>query len=447
MSERIRTLEAAVKTDNDAVKQFFDQLGEREPTADEVKTIKDLNKKIEENEHKLAEIMEVEGFRVKATERETRSSAGTKSIVFPNGQALAKTGNSDEVKYLSLGHQFSEDAAFKSWMEQIAPDGNISERMSVKSPIVRTGSILGARGANAQFLAQQMGEMKTLVTGASSTQGGAFIITDNRPIVDQGTWARPLTIRDMITVLPTTSDTIDYVRFGTPTNAAAPVAEATATSGTSGEKPESALSFSRVTETIKTIAHWIPITRQALADAPQVRAIIDSFLRYGLDEELEDQIVSGDGTGQNFTGILNTSGTTAQAFDTDILTTSRRARTKVQITGRATPTAYAMHPNDWEDFDLLQDNEARYFFGGPSVIGNPRLWGLPVVQSEGVPEGTAIVADWRFAVLWDRMATQILVSDSHSDFFIRNLLVILAELRAGFGIIRPAAFVEIDLTA
>lgn len=442
--ERIRTLEAAVKTDNDAVKKFFDELGDREPSADEVKTIKDLNKKIEENEHKLAEILEVEGFRTKAGERETRLSASTKSFQFPG--STPKTGADDEVKYLSLGHQFSEDAAFKSWMEQIAPGGSISERMSVKSPIVRTGSILGARGANAQALAQQLGEMKTLVTGASSTQGGAFIITDNRPIVDQGTWARPLTIRDMITVLPTTSDTIDYVRFGTPTNAAAPVAEATATSGSSGTKPESALAFSRVSETIKTIAHWIPITRQALADAPQVRAIIDSFLRYGLDEELEDQIVSGDGTGENFTGILNTSGTTAQAFSTNLLETYRKARTKVSLTGRATPTAYAIHPTDWETLDLLQDNEQRYFFGGPQVIGTPRLWGLPVVQSEGVPQGTAIVADWRFAVLWDRMMTQIMVSDSHSDFFIRNMLVILAELRAGFGIIRPAAFVEIALS-
>lgn len=444
MSERIVTLERANADLNKEIKAFFDGVPEGQETREQIEHIKSLNKKIEENEHQLSEILEVEGLKTKAQERETRSQAGTKSFQFPG--STPQTGGSDEVKYLSLGHQFSEDAAFKSWMEQIAPDGNISERISVKSPIVRTGSILGARGANAQALAQQLGEMKALVTGASSTQGGAFIITDARPIVDQGTWARPLTIRDMITVLPTTSDTIDYVRFGTPTNAAAPVAEATATSGSSGTKPESALAFSRVTETIKTIAHWIPITRQALADAPQTRAIIDSFLRYGLDEELEDQIVSGDGTGENFTGILNTTGTTAQAFDTDILTTSRRARTKVQLTGRATPTAYAMHPNDWEDFDLLQDNEARYFFGGPSIIGNPRLWGLPVVQSEGIPEGTAIVADWRFAVLWDRMATQILVSDSHSDFFIRNMLVILAELRAGFGIIRPAAFVEIDLT-
>jgi HK97 family phage major capsid protein len=145
--------------------------------------------------------------------------------------------------------------------------------------------------------------------------------------------------------------------------------------------------------------------------------------------------------------VLNVTGTTSQAFATDLLTTLRQARTKVRVTGRATPTAYVMHPNDWEDLDLLQDNEARYYFGGPSVLGTPRLWGLPVVESEGMTEGTAMVADWRLLVLWDREAANILISDSHSDFFVRNMLAVLAEMRAALGCLRPSAFVEVDLTA
>jgi hypothetical protein len=50
-------------------------------------------------------------------------------------------------------------------------------------------------------------------------------------------------------------------------------------------------------------------------------------------------------------------------------------------------------------------------------------------------------------VLWDREQAMISVSDSHADFFIRNLVAILCELRAAMGIIRPTAFVEIDLTS
>jgi HK97 family phage major capsid protein len=69
-----------------------------------------------------------------------------------------------------------------------------------------------------------------------------------------------------------------------------------------------------------------------------------------------------------------------------------------------------------------------------------------VIESEGMTEGVAVVADWRLAVLWDRMRVMISVSNSHSDFFIRNLVAILAEMRAAFGVLRPAAFVETDLT-
>jgi hypothetical protein len=50
-------------------------------------------------------------------------------------------------------------------------------------------------------------------------------------------------------------------------------------------------------------------------------------------------------------------------------------------------------------------------------------------------------------VLWDREQASITISDSHANFFIRNMVAILAEMRAAFGVIQPNAFVEIDLTA
>ena len=112
-----------------------------------------------------------------------------------------------------------------------------------------------------------------------------------------------------------------------------------------------------------------------------------------------------------------------------------------------TPNAFVMHPNDWQAIDLLQDNEKRYYYGGPMNPGQPRLWGLPVIECEAMTEGTCVVADWKLAVLWDRMQTSITVATQHSDYFVKNLVAILAELRAAFGLIRPQAFVITDLTA
>lgn len=425
MHPRITALREEVQAKNADVCKLYDEIGENQPTREQLEKVKDLNKGIEEKEVELATLLESEGLKSQAQKRRDEFKQPANGITHP-----APESSGDRIalaeKRMSVGQHVLEDPQFKAWRDAIVRGEQISRAQFGQSPSVG---------------------LKTLITGASSTLAGAFVVNDRLNIVDEGTFRRPLTIRDIVTNGNTNSDTVEYVREGTHTNAAAPVAEATATSGSSGTKPESAMVFSVVTETVKTIAHWIPATRRALADAAQIRTLIDSFLRYGLEEELEDQILTGDGTGENFTGILNTSGTQSQAWDTNVLTTTRKARTKVRTVGRTTPNAYVMHPNDWQTIDLLQDNEARYFFGGPAVLGTPRLWGLPVVETEGMTEGTSVVANWRMAVLWDREQANILVSDSHSDFFIRNLIVILAELRAAFGVIRPSAFVEIDMTA
>jgi HK97 family phage major capsid protein len=378
-------------------------------------------------------------------------SAELKSLLQGFGPAHAETPegpvSSEQIeasaKSGSVGRQFVEAPEFKSWLQSIArPDGSISDSVKgIKSPPLHYS-----------------GSLKALITGASDTSGGAFVQSDFRGLQDAGAFMRPLTIRDIVTTIPTTSDTVEYVRQGTPTNAAAPTAEATTAAGPTqdgttgpliqaaggGYKPESTMVLSRVTDTIKTIAHWMPATKRALADAPQIRALIDEFLRYGLEEELEDQMVTGDGTGENFTGLSNVSGIQVHALGADTrIAAARKARTKVLTVGRARPNAYIMNPLDWEEYDLAVDNETRYYFGGPMALGTPRLWGLPVIESEAVPAGTAYVGDFTKCVLYDREQATVSVSDSHADFFVRNLIAILAELRAGFGVLRPSAIVRI----
>jgi HK97 family phage major capsid protein len=337
----------------------------------------------------------------------------------------------------TLGDRFLASEEWSAWIKQVAPHG-FSDKQSVGvSPAVTFGRILPAP--------RQPGA--TLITGLSDTSAGAFVTND----VYSGTFGqglqRPLTIRDIVTNGTTNSDTVEFVKLTAQTNAAAPTAEATATGDASGAKPESAITLAKVTTTVKTIAHWIPATKRALSDAGQLRTLIDSFLRYGLEEELEDQMMSGNGTGENFTGIASTSGVQAQAWDTDILVTTRKGRTKVRTVGRAVPTAYVLHPTDWETIDLLQDNEARFYGAGPFGMSPARLWGLPVVESEAATVGVGYVGDFRKCVLWDREQASVQVSDSHSDFFIRNMVAILAELRAAFGIVQPNALVSLDLTA
>jgi HK97 family phage major capsid protein len=354
----------------------------------------------------------------------------------------------------SIGEHYVGSPEYKALLDSV-PGGQFTKQHRVQTNPVGFQQLLPGKGGQ-----------KALVTGASDTSGGAFIRGDDMGLqVGLEPFQRPLTLRDLVTNGTTQSDSIEYVRVTSITNNAAPVAEATssalptqdgstgalvnATGG--GYKPESGLAVARVTTPVRTIAHWIPVTKRALSDAAQMMTLIDNFLQYGLEEELEDQMIAGDGTGENFDGIGHVSGVQSQAWDTDgLLTTLRKAKTKVRTTGRSVPNGYVMNPADVETLDLLTDNENRYYFGGPSGSGLPGtapLWNLPVVESEAVPAGTAYVGDWTKAILWDRQQSTITTTDSHADFFVRNLVAILAEMRAAFGVIQPTAFVEIDLTA
>jgi HK97 family phage major capsid protein len=286
-------------------------------------------------------------------------------------------------------------------------------------------------------------DAKDLVTGSSATSAGAAVRNDLYAPVTDLIGERELTVADLVTQGSTTSDTVEYVRVTGKTNNASPVVEASAASGTWGQKPESAVALEVVSTTVKTIAHWMPITKRAASDAPQVRTLVDNFLRYGLEEELEDQILNGPGTGENFTGILNTSGiSTVGSAGTDIDAIVDAIRTIRN--DRRRPTAVVMHPNDWfsTSFLLAKDSNNNYLIGDPraSVDQLMQLWGLRVVVTEAMTENTALVGDFRQAVLWNREGISLAVSDSHSDYFTRNLLAILAEMRAAFGVLDPDAF-------
>lgn len=330
------------------------------------------------------------------------------------------------------GEMFIESDAYK------AHRTSGFEGPSGVAPYPEMSGVLGLRDATKAIKA------RAIIT-ASDTVAGDLSRPQFIGFQDQAL-LRPLTIRDIVTVIPTDSDAIEYVQETSRVSGAAPVAEATASTGSSGTKPEAGLVFDVRTTTIKTIAEWVAATTRILADAPMLRGYIDQYLLYDLALELEDQIISGDGTGENFTGILNTVGIQTQAAPVapaSNLDGVRKAITQVELNGRTRPTAVVLHPTDSQNLDLLKVNaEANRFVTDPfNYNPNSPIWGLPRVVTDGITAGTYCVGDFRRAVLFNRQAAQIRVGTVNDDF-IRNIVRVLAELRAGFAVLRPAAFVK-----
>lgn len=354
-----------------------------------------------------------------------------------NGEALdgAREGLSPQ-RRKTAADRFLKSDEFADFMRQHAIDGEIPK--SAKGLVSR---------------AVRLGGLKALLTGADHDESaGIFVPKHNLGYLAPN--LAPLVLRDVITVGTTESDTIEYVqqrREGEGTgaqkrtvNAAAGVPEATDDEGTSGTKPKSSLAFFKKTANVETIAHWLPITKRALSDASQIRTIIDQFLSRGIDERVEEYLLDGDSSidGQ-WDGLLKTTGLQQQDFDRNILRSIRKGITRVQRYG--SPTAVLVSPGNNERLDLLQDEAGRFFGAGPWSQGPQTVWSLPRVVVRDLSDDQVIVGDTRTAVLWDREQTTISVSDSHADFFVRNLLAILGEARAGFGVLDPSLLAVVDV--
>lgn len=337
---------------------------------------------------------------------------------------------------LSPGDQFIQDRSYRELKQAGSFTSQLARVQFAVNMEEGTSLVVYGRQASAQ--------RKALVYS-----GGSDLADPQRAPGYVDILQREINVMDLIQRISMTSDTVEYVREDTFTNAAATVAEASATTGTSGLKPESTLVFSIQTSPVRTIAHWIPITNRMLADAPAIRGIINGRLLLGLDLKLEDQILTGDNTGENFQGLLSVAGINIQGLGTDnVADAIFKARTQVRVNGRARPNAVVLHPNDWEAIRLLRENVAsatlgNYLMGPPSAVGATTLWGMPVVESEGITENTGLVGDFAMgASLFDREQAAIRVG-TIDDQFVRNMQTILAELRAAFVIWRPSAFAKV----
>lgn len=260
----------------------------------------------------------------------------------------------------------------------------------------------------------------------------------------------PLLVANLLDRQTSDGTTLEYMRDTSGPqstwNKAAVVAEG-------ADKPKTGpFTFDLITTTLKTVAHWVPVTRQTADDNSQLMGYINGRLTYGLEYKLDREILTGNGTTE-MQGILTTSGIgTYQpgSGSTDAkLITVRKAKTQGEL-ALYPPTAVVMNPLDWQDIELDEDANGQFrVIANVTDPGAPtRLWGLVVVTTVAMAAGTALLGGFRTgATLWERQGITILMTDSHADYFTANTLVILAERRANVAVHTPAAFVKITFAA
>ena len=263
------------------------------------------------------------------------------------------------------------------------------------------------------------------------------------PVI-QGAPRQNLLIRDLIPTTPVTGQAFTYFRELLHTLGAGMVPEG-------GAKPTSNVTFEQVTDTIKKIAVWMPVTDEALDDVPQLMAYLQELLRYDLKLEEERQILKGDGTGENLNGLM----TQATVYDAALTKAGdtaidlvRRAIYQVRKQSMLSADGIVMTELDWMNIELQKDGENRYLFANLQGLVTPVLWGRPVVTSDSVDEGDVdtggefLVANFaRSSVLFDRMSF-LFKMGLINDQFIKNERALLVEERLGLGVRRREGLVK-----
>lgn len=286
---------------------------------------------------------------------------------------------------------------------------------------------------------------KDVYTDLPGGTPGSFAPVQRDPIVERQ--QRTVRVRDLFPVVTTTSGVIEYFRVTGFTNNASTVGERDGASFAA--KPQSTLAFDGEQAPVRTIAHWEAAHRSVLADVPQLRGIIDNELLYGLRLEEDNQILNGSGSGNDLTGILNTSGIQQYSWSSGETGDNkgdaiRRAITQALLS-YYDPTGVVVHDGDHEDIELTKDSNGQYLFAVSMQLGGePRIWRRPLVPTPAISEGTALVGAFGIgATLYDREEANIRVAEQHEDFFVRNAIVVLAEQRLALATKRPESFVEV----
>lgn len=279
-------------------------------------------------------------------------------------------------------------------------------------------------------------DLKNTVT---NTIGNTF--SERRPGIVEGAF-RLFTIEDLLTKIPTSQPSIEWVRENVFTNAAAETAEG-------AQKPQSSITFTPGTMPVSTVAHWIKISRQLAMDNAALAAYINRRMVYGVNLRVENQLLVGNGVAPNINGLLNAGNFTAHGYTAATLTAAGLANNRFDLIGVAMgDAALADYPadtvilntGDWWKLRLAKDSQGRYLLGDPGSAAVPQLFGASVVASNAMTAGQVWIGNLaQAATLWIREGVTVEMSDSDENNFQLNLITIRAERRVALTVEKPAA--------
>ena len=292
---------------------------------------------------------------------------------------------------------------------------------------------------------------KALVTGQvqrarlevkTTVSDNTTVFPTQRPGVIRGDFL-PLTIRELFNAIPVTSNMVNSLREDSFTNSAAEVSQGAA-------KPQSEAAFEQYNVPITTVAHWIKVSNQLLADAPAIVSYIDTRARDGLAQRVDAQLLNGNGTSPNLSGLTDSGNFTAYTATSDDLLVDAINRAKYSLWALGNmPDTVIVNPADWGAMERTREGAGTgmYLYGTPGTMAGNNPFGLQIVMSNNMASGKFLVGAIRNSTaLYVRSGATVEMGYINDDFT-KNLVTIRVEERLGLGVERPSAILYGDFSA
>lgn len=403
----------------------------------ELDQVKEITKSLEAAKTELnkqqTELKEAHRIAMDAVAKATEMSADNKANIDTALTKANETGG--QVKELAQ----RLDDAIKTMKE--APVGPITLRMELQK------SVEAQKEAYDRIIKREGAGKLKLTTKAINDMAASVTLLPNRYSVDStvSLTRQPLRVRDLLTVVPITTDSVRYAVQNVRNNQAKIVAEGTA-------KPYSNYAWTEATANVEVIAHLSKLTLQAIADVPRLVSEVEQEMRYGLSLFEEQELLNGDGTTGHLSGLMHNATAYALPAGADSslvinqLDRLRMAQLQLQL-AYAVPSGQVLNPVDVANIELVRRDPDR---GGGYIFGNPdsqrstvTLWGVPTVQSPSMAVGNFLMGDFGLAAsLYQREGVSALISTENADDFEKNLATMRVEERLGLAVRRTWALVK-----
>jgi HK97 family phage major capsid protein len=213
-------------------------------------------------------------------------------------------------------------------------------------------------------------------------------------------------------------------------------------------KPSADIKLDTVTSPVRTIATTIAASVQVLADADSMRQYVDQRLAYAVKLAEEAQILYGNGENPSLQGIMSHPAIQVHTRSSNVSDTKidaiRRAMTLARV-AEYPVSGLVLHPEDLEDLEMVKDADGRYIFiSEVSQGGASQIFRVPFVETTAIRPGECLLGAFQMgATVHDRQTASVRVSESHEDYFRRNLVLLRGESRLALSVMRPESFVKV----